>query len=100
MAPPITKASTTPTWLAEHARAEAALARLPRVIPEITVHLDPQISPDPIGRYVRLRIRDGWFPDGLDVRHRVVGISVTPPERGKAESVKLTLETPYGDSTQ
>lgn len=89
-----------PNVLAEHARAEAALARRPQVIPEITVHLDPQISPDLIGRYVRLRIRDDWFPDGLDVRHRVVGISVTPPERGKAESAKLTLETPYGDSTQ
>ncbi|WP_329148294.1 hypothetical protein OIU91_19855 [Streptomyces sp. NBC_01456] len=89
-----------PKALAEHARAEAALARRPQVIPEITVHLDPQISPDLLGRYVRLRIRDDWFADGLDVRHRVVGISVTPPERGKAESVKLTLETPYGDSTQ
>ncbi|MFE0189287.1 hypothetical protein [Streptomyces sp. NPDC058989] len=89
-----------PKVLGEHARAEAALARRPQVIPEITVHLDPQISPDLLGRYVRLRIRDDWHPDGLDARHRVVGISVTPPERGKAESAKLTLETPYGDSPQ
>ena len=92
-----------PDVLNNYARAEAALARRPSVIPEITVHLDPQISPDLIGRYVRLRIRDLWFAGGLDVRHRVVGISVTPPERGAGESVKLTLETPElpnGDSPQ
>ncbi|MEU3710483.1 hypothetical protein [Streptomyces catenulae] len=83
-----------PEQLAEHARAEAAAARRPAVIPEITVHLDSQISPDLLGRYVRLRVRDLWFADGLDVRHRVVGIAVTPPERGAGESVKLTLETP------
>ena len=84
-----------PKVLAEHARAEAVLARRPQVIPEITVHLDDQISPDLLGRTVRIRIRDDWHPDGLDLRHRVVGISVTPPERGKSESAKLTLETPY-----
>ncbi|MCX5446010.1 hypothetical protein [Streptomyces nigrescens] len=89
-----------PKVLAEHARAEANLARRPQVIPEITVHLDEQISPDLLGRFVRIRIRDDWHPDGLDVRHRVVGISVTPPERGRSESAKLTLETPYGDSPQ
>lgn len=89
-----------PDVLAEHARAEAALARRPTVIPEIAVHLDPQISPDLLGRYCRLRIRDDWHPNGLDLRHRVVGIKVQPPERGKSESATLTLETPYGDSTQ
>ncbi|MGW8374255.1 hypothetical protein [Streptomyces sp. ODS28] len=83
-----------PEQLDEHARAEAQLARRPQVIPEITVHLDNEISPDLLGRYARIRIRDLWFPDGLNLRHRVVGISVTPPERGAGESVKLTLETP------
>ncbi|MFM9368062.1 hypothetical protein [Streptomyces sp. Da 82-17] len=80
--------------LAEHARAEAALARRPTVIPEVTVHLDSGISPDLLGRYVRLRIRDEWFAEGFDTRHRVVGISVTPPERGAGESAQLTLEVP------
>lgn len=84
--------------LNEHARAEAALARRPQVIPEISVHLDPEISPDLLGRYVRIRIRDLMHPDGYDSRHRVVGINVTPPERGRAESATLTLESPYGDS--
>ncbi|WP_425829281.1 hypothetical protein [Streptomyces fractus] len=83
-----------PEQLAEHARAEAALARRPQVIPEITVHLDDEISPDLLGRHARIRIRDHWFANGLDQRHRIVGISVTPPQRGAGESVKLTLETP------
>lgn len=64
------------------------------MIPELTVRLDEHITPDLLGRTVRVRIRDLWHPDGYDERHRVVGIAVTPPERGKAETAKLTLETP------
>ncbi|MEV0115533.1 hypothetical protein AB0H77_20195 [Streptomyces sp. NPDC050844] len=87
-----------PEVLNNYARAEAALARRPQVIPEITVRLDEQISPDLLGRYIRLRIRDLWHPDGYDHRHRVVGINVSPPERGRSESATLTLESPYGSS--
>ena len=83
-----------------YARAEAALARRPQVIPEITVRLDEQISPDLLGRTARIRIRDLWHPDGYDTRHRIVGIKVTPPERGASESATLTLESPYGDASQ
>lgn len=83
-----------PEQLDEHARTEAQQARHPTVLPEVTVHLDPEISPDLLGRHVRLRIRDLWHPDGLDQRYRIVGITVTPPLRGQSETVKLTLENP------
>ncbi|MFF4701242.1 hypothetical protein [Streptomyces chattanoogensis] len=87
--------------LDEHARADFDAARHPRVIPNITVRLDEQITPDLLGRTVRIRLRNLWFPDGYDERHRVVGIAVTPPERGKAETAKLTLETPaHGNTSQ
>ncbi|ARF56006.1 hypothetical protein [Streptomyces gilvosporeus] len=78
--------------LNEHARAEAAAARRPQVIPAVTVRLDQDVTPDLIGRTVRLRIRDLLHPDGYDTRHRVVGITVTPPARDKGESATLTLE--------
>ncbi|MEU5302213.1 hypothetical protein ACH4YO_23910 [Streptomyces noursei] len=78
--------------LNEHARAEAAAARRPQVIPAVTVHLDQDVTPDLIGRTVRLRIRDLLHPDGYDTRHRVVGITVTPPARDKGETATLTLE--------
>ncbi|WP_232544236.1 hypothetical protein [Streptomyces buecherae] len=76
------------------ARADLARARTPRVIPEITVRLTPDITPALLGATVRLRIRDLWHPNGLDVRYRVVGMAVTPPERGAAESARLYLEIP------
>ncbi|WKX70054.1 hypothetical protein [Streptomyces sp. XD-27] len=85
--------------LDEYARADFDAARHPRVIPAVTVRLGEHITPDLLGRTVRIRIRNAWFPDGYDERRRVVGIAVTPPERGKAETAKLTLETPtHGNS--
>ncbi|WP_053913654.1 hypothetical protein [Streptomyces sp. TP-A0875] len=80
--------------LAEHARADAAAALNPVTIPEIEVLLGEGITPDLLGATVRLRIRDMWWPDGLDARYRVVGITVRPPERGRPETARLYLEVP------
>ncbi|MBZ6258121.1 hypothetical protein KVH22_21635 [Streptomyces olivaceus] len=77
-----------------HARADATAARNPVVIPEVEVRLGGQITPALLGATVRLRIRDLWHPDTLDARYRVVGISVTPPERGRPETARLYLEVP------
>ncbi|MFK0069762.1 hypothetical protein [Streptomyces sp. NPDC091046] len=79
-----------------HARADATTARNPVVIPEIEVLLGGQITPALLGATVRLRISDLWHPgaDRLDARYRVVGMSVTPPERGRPETAKLYLEVP------
>ncbi|WP_329148823.1 hypothetical protein OIU91_21360 [Streptomyces sp. NBC_01456] len=80
------------TTLGQYARGEAAHARRPQVIPAVTCRLDQGVTPDLIGRTVRLRARDLLYPDGYDTRHRVVGITVTPPTRDKGETATLTLE--------
>nr|WP_237519136.1 hypothetical protein [Streptomyces sp. SID5910] len=77
-----------------HARADWSTARNPVVIPEVEVLLGGQITPALLGATVRLRIRDLWHPDVLDARYRVVGMSITPPERGRPETAKLYLEVP------
>ncbi|PJN40518.1 hypothetical protein CG747_12670 [Streptomyces sp. CB02959] len=78
-----------------HARADWDAARSPRTIPEITVHMGrAPLSPAVLGTTIRLRIRDLWWPDGLDERYRVVGMAITPPERGRPETARLYLEAP------
>ncbi|WP_233518109.1 hypothetical protein [Streptomyces corynorhini] len=74
------------------ARAELARHRRPETIPELTVWLDGRITPALMGARIRLRIHDLWHPGGADVRHRVVGLAVNPPQRGKAETATLYLE--------
>ncbi|MCA1219884.1 hypothetical protein [Streptomyces sp. 8L] len=77
-----------------HARADWAAARRPVAIPEITVRLGDNVTPALLGTTVRVRIRDLWHPDVLDERFRVVGLSITPPERGRPETATLYLEVP------
>ncbi|MET9914577.1 hypothetical protein ABZZ74_49175 [Streptomyces sp. NPDC006476] len=77
-----------------HARADWTAARSPAQIPEITVRLDGTLTPALLGATVRIRIRDLWHPTPLDARYRVVGLSITPPERGRPETAKLYLEVP------
>ncbi|MCG6499184.1 hypothetical protein [Kitasatospora sp. A2-31] len=75
-----------------HARADAAAHLAPQTVPAITVRLDAQISPALLGATARVKITDLWWPEGMTARHRIVGISVTPPERGRPESAQLLLE--------
>ncbi|RLU85891.1 hypothetical protein CTZ27_26355 [Streptomyces griseocarneus] len=77
-----------------HARADHARARAPLTIPEITVRMDGSITPALLGATIRLRIRDLWWPQTLDARYRTVGLAITPPERGRAETARLFLEAP------
>lgn len=82
------------TTLDAHARADQTAARAPVTIPEITVRPGGVISPALLGATVRVRIRDLWHPTPLDERFRVVGMSLTPPERGRPEQARLYLEAP------
>lgn len=77
-----------------YARADHTAARNPVTIPEITVLLGGAITPALVGSTIRLRIRDLWHPTALDARYRVVGITVSPPERGRPETAQLYLEAP------
>ncbi|MER8042596.1 hypothetical protein [Streptomyces sp. NPDC094032] len=75
-----------------HARADAAAARRPVQIPEVEVLLGDNITPALLGSTIRLRVRDLWHPTVLDSRYRVVGMSISPPERGRPETARLYLE--------
>lgn len=80
--------------LDSHARADWTAVRDPVTIPEITVLLGGSITPALVGSTIRIRVRDLWHPTALDARYRVVGISVSPPERGRPETAQLYLEAP------
>jgi hypothetical protein len=77
-----------------HARADWTAARTPVEIPEVEVLLGGNVTPALLGATVRVRIRDLWHPTTLDARYRVVGMSISPPERGRPETAKLFLEVP------
>nr|WP_237535789.1 hypothetical protein [Streptomyces sp. SID3343] len=81
----------TQTVLDAHARADLARARDPQIIPSVTIRTGGVPLPQ-LGAHVRLRIRDLWFPDGISLRHRVVGRAVTPAARGSVETARLYLE--------
>ncbi|WP_175409937.1 hypothetical protein [Streptomyces sp. TRM64462] len=76
------------------AAAELAEARGAVVIPAVTIRLDDRapVPPMLLGRTVRLRITDEWYAEGLDARYRVIGVKVTPPQRGRPETAELFLE--------
>ncbi|MDT0267973.1 hypothetical protein RM844_16965 [Streptomyces sp. DSM 44915] len=73
-----------------HASADLAAAR-PVTIPTLRVRLD-ELTPDLIGRTVRLRVNDVWHGAGLDASYRVVGWQATPEERGSGGSAEIYLE--------
>jgi hypothetical protein len=74
------------------ATAELAASRGAVVIPEITIRLDDLVPPTLLGRTVRLRIHDAWWAEGLDARYRIIGVKVTPPQRGRPDTADLYLE--------
>lgn len=74
------------------AKAELAEATGAVVIPEITIRLDDLVPPALLGRTVRLRITDEWWTEGLDARYRIVGVKVSPAERGRPDTADLYLE--------
>ncbi|MGK4583490.1 hypothetical protein [Kitasatospora sp. HPMI-4] len=75
-----------------HAAADLARARQPVTIPSVS-YLRPDAAGLPaLGAYVRLRIVDDWYVEGLSARYRLVGLRVTPVQRGRGETVELFLE--------
>lgn len=74
------------------ATAELARARGAVVIPAITIRLGAVVPPTLLGRTVRIRITDEWYAQGLDARYRIIGVKVSPPERGRPDTAELYLE--------
>ncbi|NDK26108.1 hypothetical protein FSY75_16925 [Streptomyces sp. TR1341] len=74
------------------ARTELAAATGAVVIPEITIRLDDLVPPALLGRTARVRITDEWFTEGLDARYRIIGVAVSPAQRGRPDTADLYLE--------
>lgn len=74
------------------AKRELDEARGTVVIPAISIHLGGIVPPALLGRMARIRITDEWFSEGLDTRFRIIGVKVTPPERGRPDTAELYLE--------
>ena len=74
------------------AKAQLGTSRGSVMIPDIVIRLDDLVPPALLGRTARVRITDPWFTEGLDARYRIIGVKVTPPERGAPETAELFLE--------
>ncbi|MCX5392544.1 hypothetical protein [Streptomyces sp. NBC_00094] len=74
------------------AATELAQAGGAVVIPAISIHLGGIVPPALLGRTARIRITDEWYSNGLDARYRIIGVKVTPPERGRPDTAELYLE--------
>lgn len=74
------------------ARTELAAATGAVVIPEISVRLDGLVPTALLGRTARIRIADEWFTEGLDARYRIIGVKVSPAQRGRPDTAELYLE--------
>jgi hypothetical protein len=84
--------TTSTTVLKSLATAELAQATGAVVIPEISIRLDDLVPPALLGRTVRLRIADEWWTEGLDARYRIIGVKVSPAQRGRPDTAELYLE--------
>lgn len=83
---------TDPAVLEAHATADLALAAPPFVVPAVRVRLDAtDLTPQSIGDLVRIGVKDQFFPSGITATYRLVGMTITPPERGKPETCDLVL---------
>ncbi|MFD1658878.1 hypothetical protein ACFSL4_11830 [Streptomyces caeni] len=74
------------------ATAELAQAAGAVVIPAVTVRLDDLVPSALLGRTVRIRVTDEWWTEGLDMRYRIVGVKVSPAQRGRPDTAELYLE--------
>ncbi|MGW5420303.1 hypothetical protein [Streptomyces sp. NPDC003943] len=83
---------TDPLALDSIAGRELGESRGAVVIPQVSIHLGGVVPPQLIGRVARIRITDEWFSQGLDARYRIIGVKVTPPERGRPDTAELYLE--------
>lgn len=70
------------------------------VVEITTTDLQTILSPSALGSYAQLTILDEFFGMGTDgpdfsYNNRVVGIEVTPPSRGKQETIRLVIEQSF-----
>ena len=83
---------TDTTLLANLASAQIFAASSPPITLKIVAppYVDPVYGTYEIGDDVRVRIKDPFFPQGLDNSYRIVALNVQPGETGP-EQITLTL---------
>lgn len=74
------------------ARRELSAATGSVVIPEISIRLDNLVPTSLLGRTARIRITDEWWTEGLDAHYRIIGVKVSPAQRGRPDTAELYLE--------
>jgi hypothetical protein len=78
--------------LETHATADLGLAAPPVSVPAVRVRLDAtDLTPQSLGDSVRISIKDELFPGGITATYRLVGMTISPPERGRPETCDLIL---------
>lgn len=83
---------TDTTVLEAHAAADLARAKAPVIVPTIRIRPDTtDITPLCLGDTIKAAIKDENFPNGFTGTYRLVGMVVSPPERGKTETHDLIL---------
>jgi hypothetical protein len=81
-----------PAVLETHATADLALAAPPFVVPAVRVRLDAtDLTAQSLGDSVRISIKDQLFPGGITATYRIVGMTLSPSERGRPETCDLIL---------
>jgi hypothetical protein len=85
-----------PTLLGNLAIGRLTAAQYPPVSLQMVVppYVDPILGSYKIGDDIRVRIRDDFFPNGLDAVYRLVALNVSPGETsGERATLSLTLKT-------
>jgi len=78
--------------LETHATADLVQATPPVIVAALRVRLDgTDLTPQALGDSVRITIRDALYPSGITATYRLVGMTVSPQERGKGEICDLIL---------
>lgn len=73
------------------------------LIPQVEINSSEGLifSPNEIGSWAQFTITDAYFPlnsdgsSGFSGEFRVVGMEVTPPERGSGETIRFVIETDF-----
>jgi hypothetical protein len=79
--------------LQEHTDQDLMLARLPVVLPTLTVRGDrsPRIGEWAVGDDGRVSLKDDFMPQGVDTSMRIVRADVSPASDGQDESVTFVM---------
>lgn len=84
---------TSATTLQAHTDSDQQLARLPVVLPTLTVRGDrsPKIGEWGVGDDGRVSLKDDFMPNGVETSMRIVRADVTPATEDQDESVTFVM---------